>query len=266
MSKRASTDVCGPQEAAVSVEPASDPREEEAMTVSLAPPPGSGKHSPQLFAWIFGASLLVHVPAALALARSHHAAHVKREQEVEINLAPPPPPPEPEPPPPPPPPEPEPPKPAPVPVQAPLVHLQAAPTSTAPSAPVGDVPNMVATPGELAMPAPPPAPVAPPAPPAPPPPPPPIVEAKEGAHYRSNARPAYPRLALREGWEGTVYLRVEVLPDGHVAHATVQRSAGHPALDDAALAVVRNWLFDPATQGGRGVFSIVTVPLQFKLE
>jgi protein TonB len=59
---------------------------------------------------------------------------------------------------------------------------------------------------------------------------------------------------------------VQVQPDGHVAQAAVQRSAGHSVLDEAALAVVKAWLFDPATQGGRGVFSVVTVPLQFKME
>jgi protein TonB len=155
-------------------------------------------------------------------------------------------------------------------VETPRVHLQAAPTSAVPTAPEGDTPNIVAMPGELALPEAPAAavsgPPAEPSAPPPPPPPPPIAEAKEGAHYRSNARPAYPHLAQREGWEGTVYLRVHVSPDGHVAGATVQRSAGHPVLDDAALAVVKSWLFDPATQGGRGVFGVVTVPLQFKLE
>ncbi len=242
------------------------PRDDESMTLSLVPP-ARRDGSARLFGWIFGASLLAHTPAAFGLAKTHQVAHEKRAQEVEITLAPPPPPPEPPSPPPPPPPEAPPPKP-PQQLDTPHVHLQAVPISTAPSAPVGDVPNIVATPGELAMPAPPPD-VGPPAPvavPPPPPPPPPIVEAKEGAHYRNNSRPAYPRLALREGWEGTVYLRVEVLPDGHVAQASVQRSAGHSALDEAALAVIKTWLFDPATQGGRGVLSVVTVPLQFKIQ
>ncbi len=218
-----------------------------------------------LFGWIFGLSLVAHAPAAYGLARTYHAAPHKHAQEVEIELAPPAPPPEP------PPPEPPPPEPAPPavpPPHAPRVHLQAAPVSVAPSAPEGDVANVIATPGELAMPAAP-ATVTTPGPaaaPPPPPPPPPVVEAREGAHYRDNARPAYPRIALREGWEGTVLLRVRVLPDGHVAEAALQRSAGHSALDDAALAIVKSWLFEPATQGGKGIFSIVTVPLQFKIQ
>jgi protein TonB len=222
---------------------------------------------PENFAWIFGVSLLAHAPAAFGLAADYRATRQRRTQEVEIDLAAPPPP-EPVVPEPPPPPDPVVPKPLPPePVQRPRVHLEAAPTSTAPTAPVGDVPNVVATPGELAMPAAPiVAPTAPPAIAPPPPPPPPVVEAKEGAHYRSNARPPYPRLALREGWEGTVYLRVQVLPDGHVAQATVDRSAGHSVLDDAALEVVKTWLFDPATQGGRGVLSVVFVPLKFTIQ
>jgi len=230
----------------------------------LAPPTRPGS---TLSAWIFGCSLLVHAPAALALASTYHPAHAKHVQEVEIEMTRPP-----EPPPPPPePPPPEPPPPPPVaapPPQAPRVHLQAAPISAAPTAPLGDTPNVVAQVGELAAPAPPPPapPEVPAAPPPPPPPPPPVVEAREGAHYRNNARPAYPRVALREGWEGTVILRVNVLPDGHVTSASVVRSGGHSILDDAALAVVKSWLFDPATQGGKGIPSVVTVPLQFRIQ
>ncbi len=244
-------------------------RSERPVTMSVPPGSTTTPRRSNLFAWIFGGSVLVHAPAALALASTYHPAKAKHVQEVDIQMTRPP---EPEPPPPEPSmPEPLPPSPpvAAPPPQATHIHLRAAPVSAAPTAPLGDTANVVAEVGELAAPPPPPpaptvGPVAP--PPPPPPPPAPVVEAREGAHYRNNARPAYPRVALREGWEGTAVLRVNVLPDGHVATASVLRSAGHSILDDAALAVIKSWLFDPATQGGRGIPSVVTVPLQFKIQ
>jgi protein TonB len=63
-----------------------------------------------------------------------------------------------------------------------------------------------------------------------------------------------------------VLLRVEIGPDGHVHHATLERSSGHAVLDEAALGVIGTWLFDAATQGGRPVASTHTVPIQFHLE
>ena len=241
---------------------------ERPVSFPVAPLAPRARPASSLFAWIFGCSVLVHAPAALALASTYRPTRAKQVQEVEIQMMRPPEPPAPEPPPPetPPPPPPT----AAPPPQAPRVHLQAAPISAAPTAPLGDTANVVAEVGELAAPPPPPpappeVPAAPP-PPPPPPPPAPVVEAREGAHYRNNARPPYPRVALREGWEGTVILRVNVLPDGHVNSASVLHSAGHPVLDDAALAVIKSWLFDPATQGGREIPSVVTVPLQFKIQ
>jgi protein TonB len=93
----------------------------------------------------------------------------------------------------------------------------------------------------------------------------PVIQAKEGANYLNNPRPAYPRLAQREGWEGKVVLRVRVLPNGHVGQTTLQKSAGHSALDEAALEVVKRWTFVPATQGGLPVAGWVTVPLEFQV-
>jgi protein TonB len=92
-----------------------------------------------------------------------------------------------------------------------------------------------------------------------------VIEAKEGANYLKNPRPDYPRIALREGWEGKVILRVKVLPTGKVAGASVQTSAGRGALDEAALATVKDWTFVPATQGGKPIAGWVTVPIEFRI-
>jgi protein TonB len=112
-----------------------------------------------------------------------------------------------------------------------------------------------------------PAPVpAPPPPPPPPAPPAPVVQAREGANYRNNPRPGYPKIALREEWEGTVLLRARISATGHVESVTVLKSAGHSALDDAALATAKTWTFDPATQGGQPVAGTATFPIAFKLQ
>ncbi len=101
--------------------------------------------------------------------------------------------------------------------------------------------------------------------PPPPPPPAPIVEAHEAA-YLKNPRPAYPSIAQREGWEGTVLLRVRVSPNGRAAGVTVQRSSGRTALDNAAVAAVSGWTFVPATQGGSPIAGWVNVPVDFRLQ
>lgn len=102
---------------------------------------------------------------------------------------------------------------------------------------------------------------------APPPPPPaPVVEAREGANYLKNPRPAYPRLALREGWEGSVLLRVRVLPNGQSEAINVVKSSGRTVLDTAAVEAVKGWTFVPATQGGNAIAGWVNVPIQFRLQ
>jgi protein TonB len=113
---------------------------------------------------------------------------------------------------------------------------------------------------------------APPAPPppkpvvAPPPPPPPVIQAREGANYLKNPRPPYPSRALREGWEGTTLLRVQVSPLGKPGTIQIQTSSGRSVLDDAALEAEKLWSFTPATQGGKPIGGWVTVPIVFKLQ
>ncbi|WP_019472475.1 energy transducer TonB [Pseudomonas sp. S13.1.2] len=114
--------------------------------------------------------------------------------------------------------------------------------------------------------APPPAPVAAPAPPAPAPPAPaPITPASANAAYLKNPAPEYPQMAQRRGWEGTVLLRVEVLPSGKPGQIQVQKSSGRDALDAAALAAVKRWSFVPAKQGDVAQTGWVSVPIDFKL-
>lgn len=120
------------------------------------------------------------------------------------------------------------------------------------------------TPKPKPMEAPPPAPVAAPATPAPPAPA-PVTPASANAAYLKNPAPDYPQMAQRRGWEGTVLLRVEVLPSGKPGQIQVQKSSGRDALDAAALAAVKRWSFVPAKQGDVAQTGWVSVPIDFKL-
>ena len=228
---------------------------------------------------IVSLTLLVHGGIA-------YAAHVegkkpraeKRWTKVEVDMTRPPPKPAappPEPPKPPPPPPPPPPKPlkaaAPKPIAAvakpePEKPEPPPPQDTGSSLPSDPEGELYKGSGGLGTspppPAPPPKPVA-----APPPPPPaPIVQAREGANYLKNPRPPYPSRALREGWEGTTVLRVQVSPLGKPGTIQIHTSSGRTLLDDAALEAVKTWTFTPATQGGNPISGWVTVPIVFKLQ
>jgi protein TonB len=166
---------------------------------------------------------------------------------------------EPPPPPPPPPPVVEPPppivdelaaKPAPKPIPKPKPVVKPAPKP---------VPKAVEKPPAPPQP---PAPVAaPPAPAAPAP----VTPASANAAYLKNPAPEYPSLAQRRGWEGTVLLRVQVLPSGKPGEIQIQKSSGRQQLDDAALNAVKRWSFVPAKQGDVAQVGWVSVPIDFKI-
>jgi len=77
--------------------------------------------------------------------------------------------------------------------------------------------------------------------------------------------PKYPARAQRMGHEGRVVLRVHVGADGRPLAVEVEESSGHSLLDEAAVAAVREWTFEPAREGDRAVESLVHVPFRFRL-
>lgn len=85
------------------------------------------------------------------------------------------------------------------------------------------------------------------------------------AAYLHNPPPDYPWQARQRGQQGVVWLSVEVSAAGECAQASVLRSSGVSALDQAALAAVRRWRFVPARQGQTPVESKVEIPIRFKL-
>ena len=51
-----------------------------------------------------------------------------------------------------------------------------------------------------------------------------------------------------------------------VEDVLVERSAGHPDLDLAAMEAVKQWRFEPAKQGNRPVAVWVMLPVRFALK
>lgn len=163
--------------------------------------------------------------------------------------------PEPTPVPPPPPVEPPPvakPRPTPKPV-AKATPKPAEPRQVAAPAPSRDAPAKAVTPSATATPAPKPTASL------------PVTGPVGRAGYLNNPAPAYPPAAARRHQEGTAQLRVHVMPNGRPDTVEIASSSGSPALDEAALAAVRQWTFIPAKRGDTAIDGWVTVPLEFKL-
>lgn len=73
--------------------------------------------------------------------------------------------------------------------------------------------------------------------------------------------PQFPPDALSAGFQGVVIAEIVVDEGGRVRDATIVRSI--PLLDDAALAAVRRWKFNPTTVDGRTVPVRMTVTVNF---
>ena len=78
-----------------------------------------------------------------------------------------------------------------------------------------------------------------------------------------DAKPVYPDTARAGNVEGVVILDVRISGDGSVEDARVVRSI--PMLDDAAIAAVRQWRFEPTLLNGEPVDVVMTVTVDFRL-
>jgi periplasmic protein TonB len=83
----------------------------------------------------------------------------------------------------------------------------------------------------------------------------------------SKVIPEYTQFARRANIQGTVWLDVEVLVDGHVGAVVVKKTldSSPNGLDEAAMAAVKKWKFQPAKSGGKPVACWATIPVVFSL-
>ncbi len=106
----------------------------------------------------------------------------------------------------------------------------------------------------------------------PPPPPPPSEEAKDFYAFDeppvliNYVSPRYPNLARQAGIEGTVTLDVLIDKDGKVISCRVMQSDVTPAMEKAAMAAAKQFLFRPAKQRTVPVRARMAVPIIFKLQ
>lgn len=99
------------------------------------------------------------------------------------------------------------------------------------------------------------------------PPPPPGAPVRIGGTLKTplkvhDVAPVMPALAQQAGIRGFVILDATIASDGSVADAKVLRSI--PLLDQAAVAAVRQWRYEPTYLNGAPIPVIMTVEVSFK--
>lgn len=77
--------------------------------------------------------------------------------------------------------------------------------------------------------------------------------------------PAYPRLSIRAGEEGTVLCRIHVGEDGAVRLVELVGSSGFERLDQAALRALERWRFEPRRVDGRPVAATIVHRVKFQM-
>jgi protein TonB len=77
--------------------------------------------------------------------------------------------------------------------------------------------------------------------------------------------PPYPEQARQQGVEGTAILHLTVGADGRPQNLRISRSSGHSALDEAAVAHVKQARFSPALKDGEPVAMAISFRVKFRL-
>ena len=80
---------------------------------------------------------------------------------------------------------------------------------------------------------------------------------------RSHVAPVYPAMARQTRTQGLVSLSIVISPAGAVERATVVKSV--PALNDAAIAAVKQWKYAPTIVDGVAVPVTMVVHVNFSL-
>jgi len=94
----------------------------------------------------------------------------------------------------------------------------------------------------------------------------PLIVQPEGDARFPFTEPEYPIADIRMGHEGTVWLSIEILPNGRVGTVRIDQSSGFTRLDDSAVREARKWRMKPGTQDGIAIPMWKRVPVTFQLK
>ncbi len=75
----------------------------------------------------------------------------------------------------------------------------------------------------------------------------------------------YPDASKRANEEGRCIVQMTVAADGRITNESIQTSSGFPRLDDACLKGVHGQKLIPATEDGKPVEKVVSIPIVWKL-
>ena len=95
---------------------------------------------------------------------------------------------------------------------------------------------------------------------------PPVVIQPQGDPRFPFTEPDYPVPEIRLGHEGTVWLTIEILPNGRVGAVRIDQSSGFARLDESAVREARKWRMKPGTQDGIAIPMYKRVPVTFRLK
>lgn len=94
----------------------------------------------------------------------------------------------------------------------------------------------------------------------------PLIVQPQGDARFPFTEPEYPIPDIRMGHEGTVWLSIEILPNGRVGQVRIDQSSGFARLDAAAEREARKWRMKPGTQDGVAIPMWKRVPVTFQLK
>jgi protein TonB len=94
----------------------------------------------------------------------------------------------------------------------------------------------------------------------------PLILQPQATRASRSPEPEYPIADIRMGHEGTVWLSIEILPNGRVGQVRIDQTSGFARLDDSAVREARKWRMKPGTQDGIAISMWKRVPVTFQLK
>lgn len=91
----------------------------------------------------------------------------------------------------------------------------------------------------------------------------PVMDYDQGPKLLKMVRPVYPQDAFVKKIEGTVLLEILIDSTGRVTRVRIINSI--PALDQAAIETVKQWVFSPAIKRGHPVPTTANAPVTFRI-